>query len=126
MRSWLKVLMAAALFGCAGMAFGQATNSGDVTGTVTDSTGAVLPGVAVVVTDVDKNVTRNYVTNDAGAYDTGSIVPDHYLLTFTKQGFETYKRGPISVTVGVIGINVQMTIGQESQQVSRDIGSALA
>src|SRR5665213_831570 len=101
----------------AGMAFSQATNSGDITGTVTDSTGAVVPGVTVTVLDVDKNVAHTYKTNEAGSYDTGPIVADHYLLTFVKEGFATYKRGPITLSVGLIGIKVEMTVGGTSQQV---------
>jgi hypothetical protein len=112
------ILTAVAALGIANWAFGQAMNSGDITGTVTDSTGAVVPGVSVTILDVDKGVTHTFVTNDAGAYDTGPIVPDHYLLTFAREGFETYKRGPITVGVGMLGINVQMTVGQASQQIT--------
>ena len=64
--------------------FAQNTNSGDIRGTATDSAGAVIPGVAVTVKDVDKNVVKTFTTNGGGLYDTGSIVPDHYLITFTK------------------------------------------
>jgi hypothetical protein len=103
--------------GCGVLAFGQATNSGDITGTVTDPTGAVLPAVAITVLDVDKNDTHTFTTNDAGFYDTGSLIPDHYLLTYVKTGFETLKRGPITLSVGVTAINVQLTVGQESQQI---------
>lgn len=110
-------LLALIALGGASQASGQAMNSGDITGTVTDSTGAVVPGVAVTVLDVDKNQSHSFVTNDAGAYDTGPIIPDHYLLTFTKDGFATYKRGPLTIGVGMLGINVQMTVGQTSQQV---------
>jgi Carboxypeptidase regulatory-like domain len=62
--------------------FAQNTNSGDIRGTVTDSTGAVVPGVTVKVEDVDKGVTRTFMSDGAGLYDTGPIVPDRYLLTF--------------------------------------------
>lgn len=117
MRRAFQIMMTAALLGCAGWAFGQATNSGDITGTVTDTTGAVLPDVTVTVLDVDKNDSHTSVTNQAGVYDTGSIVPDHYILTFTKEGFTTYKRGPITVYVGVMGLNVSMGVGQATQQV---------
>ena len=75
----------------------QNTNSGDLRGTVTDATGAVIPGVKVEVRDVDKGVVKTYVTNGAGLYDTGSITPDHYLLTFTRAGFGTFVRGPITL-----------------------------
>ena len=117
MRNLLKFGIAMAVLGCVGIAHGQATNSGDITGTVTDPTGALLPDVTVTVLDVDKNVTHTFTTNNSGAYETGPIVTDHYLLTFKKAGFETYKRGPITVDVGQLGINVQMTVGQETQQV---------
>jgi len=117
MRGWLRLVSVLAVLGCAGWAFGQAMNSGDITGEVTDTTGAVLPGVTVTVLDVDKSVSHTFATNDAGVYDTGPIVPDHYLLTFKKDGFETYERGPITVEVGLLGINVQMTVGQTSQQI---------
>ena len=80
---------------CAAAAWGQATNSADVTGTVTDSTGAVVPGVTVTVKDIDKNVEHTLETNVSGVYDTGPLVPtDRYTLTFKKEGFATVERGP--------------------------------
>ena len=99
-----------------GTGLAQNTNSGDIRGSVTDSTGAVLPGVTVTVLDVDKNVTHTYVTNSSGLYDTGSIVPDNYTLTFTKDGFETYVRGPIVLMVGTTGIDAQLKVGCCFQQ----------
>ncbi len=99
-------------------AFGQNTNSGDVRGSVTDPTGAVVPGVTVTVTDVDKAVTRTYTTDGAGLYDTGSIVPDHYKLTFTKTGFDTLIRGPITLDVGVQGINAELKLGSSAQEIT--------
>uniref|UniRef100_A0A7V4XS71 TonB-dependent receptor n=1 Tax=Acidobacterium capsulatum TaxID=33075 RepID=A0A7V4XS71_9BACT len=99
------------------VAFAQSTNSGDITGTVTDTTGAVIPGVTVTVKDVDKQVMHTYMTNGAGVYDTNSIVPDHYLVTFTKDGFQTYVRGPITVTVGTTQLNAKLNVGSSAQKV---------
>src|ERR1700726_103937 len=88
-----------ALLGCAAIlstpvAWGQATNSADVTGSVTDPSGAVVPGVTVTVRDIDKNTERTFTTNDSGLYDTGPLVPsDHYLVVFKKEGFATVQRG---------------------------------
>ena len=61
-----------AIYGClsAGVAWGQATNSADVTGSVTDPTGGVVPGVTVTVQDLDKNTERIITTNESGLYDT--------------------------------------------------------
>jgi hypothetical protein len=97
--------------------YAQNTNSGDIQGTVTDNTGAVIPGATVTVTDVDKDVTRTFTSNDSGVYDTGSIVPDHYKLTFTRQGFTTLVRGPITLTVGVTTLDAHLAVGSETQKV---------
>jgi hypothetical protein len=102
-----------------GVVWGQATNSADVTGSVTDPSGAVVPGVTVTVKDIDKNTERTFITNDSGLYDTGPLVPtDHYLIIFKKEGFATVQRGPLTLSVGVTGLNVQLTLGQSTQQIS--------
>jgi hypothetical protein len=100
-----------------GIGFAQNTNSGDLRGTVTDTTGAVIPGVSVTVKDVDKGVVKTYVTNAAGLYDTGSITPDHYLLTFTMAGFGTLVRGPITLDVSIQTIDAQLKAGSTQQEI---------
>ena len=110
-------LAAAVCAGSLGM-YGQNTNSGDIRGTVTDPSGAVIPGVTVTVLDVDKGDSRTFTTDGAGLYDTGSIVPDHYKLTFTKSGFETLVRGPLTLDVGVQGINATLTLGNSTQEIT--------
>jgi hypothetical protein len=116
---WRRLSYGLALAGLlsGAIAFAQNTNSGDIRGTVTDQTGAVIPGVTITVQDVDKNVTRTFTTDGAGLYDTGSIVPDHYLLTFSKSGFKTLVRGPITLTVGIQGVNAQLAVGSAEQKV---------
>ena len=110
-------LVGAGLIGGSGVCGAQNTNSGDLRGTATDTTGAVIPGVTVNVMDVDKGVTHTYVTDNAGLYDTGPIPEDHYRITFTKEGFETLVRGPVTVTLGVETVNAAMKVGSVSQQV---------
>jgi hypothetical protein len=97
--------------------FAQNTNSGDIRGTVTDATGAVIPGATVKVEDVDKGISHVYTTDGAGLYDTGSIVPDHYLITVTAPGFQTYVRGPITLHVETITIDAPMSVGAAAQEV---------
>lgn len=97
--------------------FAQNTNSGDIRGTATDPSGAVIPGVQVTVQDVDKAVSHTYVTDGAGLYDTGPIVPDHYLVTFEKGGFQSYVRGPITLDVGIQTVNAEMKVGSTSEKV---------
>jgi hypothetical protein len=115
-RMNLFVALAAVVYG--GMAFGQATSSADVTGTVTDTSGAVIPGVTVTVKDLDKGAVRTVTTNQSGSYDTGPIVPeDNYTVVFTRDGFESLQRGPMVLNIGLTGLNVQLGIGKATQQV---------
>lgn len=112
-----RLTLAVAVSMCASVALAQSTNSGDIRGTVTDKTGAVVPGATVSVEDIDKNVTKTFTTNGGGLYDTGSIVPDHYIITFSKTGFSTVVRGPVTVEVGQLGVNAELAVGATTQRV---------
>ncbi len=96
----------------------QSTNAGDIRGTVTDSSGALIQGVSVTVTNVDTGVTKAYTTNDAGLYDTNSIVTGRYTLTFTKGGFEKLVRGPVTVEVGFTTVNGELKVGATTEEVT--------
>lgn len=101
----------------------QNTNSADLRGIVEDPSGSAIVGATVKVLDVDKNVTRVFTTDKAGLYDTGSIVPDHYLVTVSAPGFETHVRGPIKLDVAVETLNIQLVVGktEESVVVTEDL-----
>jgi hypothetical protein len=112
----LGIVLAVAL--CATSAFAQNSNSGEIRGTAADATGAVLPGVTVTVQDVDKDVITIYKTDGAGLYDTGSIVTDHYTITFTKEGFGSYVRGPVTLDVETLTINGILRVGAATETVT--------
>jgi carboxypeptidase family protein len=98
--------------------FAQSTNSGDIRGTITDTSGAVVQGTKITVLNVDTGISKDFTSNKDGIYDTSSIVPGHYKLTFTKDGFETIVRGPITLDVGNIAVNAQMQVGQITEQIT--------
>jgi Carboxypeptidase regulatory-like domain len=100
-------------------AFAQSTNSGDINGTVTDNTGAAVPGATVTVLNIETGVSKTYVTNDSGVYDTSSIVAGTYRLTFAKQGFSTLVRPSITLIVGTAGtkVDAQLAVGSVTQEV---------
>src|SRR5665811_1318645 len=89
--------------------FAQSTNSGDIHGSVTDSTGALIPGVKITVLNIETGVSKDYTTNQDGLYDTSSIVTGSYQLTFTRDGFERLVRGPVTVQVGFTSVTVSYT-----------------
>ena len=103
----------------------QSTNSGDIRGTVTDTSGALIPGVTVTVVNVDTGVTHAFTTNDAGLYDTNSIVAGSYTVTFSKDGFGKLVRGPVSVQVGFTTVNGEMKVGAMTQEVTVSADVAL-
>lgn len=115
---WLtKVIAITLCIVFAGIAFGQSTNSGDINGTVTDNSGAAIPGATVTVLNIETGVSKTYVTNDAGVYDTGSIVAGTYKITFAKQGFSTLVRPSITLQVGTTNIPAQLSVGSVTQEV---------
>jgi Carboxypeptidase regulatory-like domain len=103
--------------GLAGIAFAQSTNSGDIRGVVTDSTGAALPGVNVTVANVNTGVSKVYVTNNDGVYDTSSIVAGTYKITFAKSGFSELVRPSVTLNVENTTVNAQLTVGSVTEQV---------
>ena len=74
MRKSVQVVLALCLPLCvAGTGRAQNTNSVDIRGTVTDASKALLPDVTVTVTNDDTGVSKDFVTNGEGIYDTVSI-----------------------------------------------------
>jgi hypothetical protein len=100
-----------------GVCIAQSVSSGDIRGTVTDKTGAVIPGVKVTVTDLDTKVSKDFFTDGAGLFDTSAIVQGNYQLTFTKDGFDQLVRGPVTVQVGNMTVNAALVVGQVSEKV---------
>ncbi|MEA3005963.1 MAG: hypothetical protein QOI94_1232, partial [Acidobacteriaceae bacterium] len=113
----LALLVGILLTGSFATTFGQATNAGDISGTVTDNTGAAIPGATVTVLNIDTGVTKDYTTNAAGVYDTSSIVAGNYKITFSKEGFTQLIRSSITVNVGTTPVNAQLAVGTVNTQV---------
>ena len=90
-----------------------------VTGTVTDPQGAVLPGVAVTVLNVDTNVPSETVTNNQGVYVVQKLNPGRYKITAALQGFKTYMRDGITLhTAEVATIHVPLELGAMQENVT--------
>ena len=101
----------------AGIGLAQNTNSADIRGTATDPSGAVLSDVTVTVLNNDTGVSRVFVTNSDGIYDTNSILPGTYTVSFTKQGFDKLVKNSIVLQVGLVTIDGAMHVGSITQEV---------
>lgn len=110
--SWSPARVAlAALFAVivtAAPVFAQAT--AQISGTVKDSTGAVLPGVTVIATQTSTGITRETVTNDAGAYVLTSLPIGPYRLEASLQGFGTAAQTGIVLQVNATPV-VDIVLG---------------
>ena len=69
-------------------AFGQSTNA-TVSGTVEDTTGALIPGVTMTATNNDTEVVSTVLSNEAGAYNFASLLPGVYRVSAALPGFQT-------------------------------------
>ncbi|MFZ0661587.1 MAG: TonB-dependent receptor [Acidobacteriaceae bacterium] len=117
MSNAMRWILSIFLIGATGVCLAQSVNSGDIRGTVTDPTGAVIPGTTVTVENVNTGVTKNYTTDGAGVFDTGAIVNGSYKVTFSHQAFTTLVRGPITVQVGFTTLNAVLKVGSVATKI---------
>ena len=74
--------------------------SGDITGTVVDSVGAVLPGVTISVVDTQTGLKRTVATDGAGQYRVAGLSPSTYEVSAARSGFATDLRRSVPVAIG--------------------------
>src|ERR1700683_1325944 len=85
---------------------------GTINGTVTDPKGLAVPGTKVIVLDTDTGIARELVTTDAGDYTAPFLQPGHYQITATKDGFETFIRKDLLLSVGqTLTADIALTVG---------------
>src|SRR5262245_3079046 len=72
-------------------------NRATVTGTVTDISGAIMPGAEVTATKVGTGVSTKTLSNQAGIYVLPNLFPGKYSLEFKRDGFETLKYTEITL-----------------------------
>src|SRR6266576_3642112 len=110
MRRHLVAWLVGSLVCIAAPAWAQ-QGTGEIAGKITDEQGAVLPGVAIVVTNEDTGVFRDVVTGPAGTYFASQLVPGRYKIAAKLQGFQTTERGNLPVQVGkTLTINLSLAV----------------
>jgi hypothetical protein len=115
-RYWIILLPLFLVLACVG-AFAQANS--EVTGVVTDQTGAVVGGANVTLIDPATGNARTTVSSGAGLYDFAGLNPSLYNLKVTAKGFQNYVQTGIVVNVSAtFSVNVKLTVGAETQTVN--------
>ncbi len=115
-KSWLFLLF---LFLCTiPMAFGQVT-TGDILGTVTDATGAVIPNATVTVVNTGTHETRNVTSNASGEYLVSTLPVGHYSVTVKAPGFKATTTNNLSLEAGDRArTDVKLELGGETETVN--------
>src|SRR5262245_51039867 len=91
--------------------FSEST-SASLSGTVQDSTGALIPGVTITATNTETGVVTTVLTNESGAYNLASLLPGIYNVTADLSGFQ--KRSYTKVTLGNaerVRLNFTLSVG---------------
>src|SRR5215813_10574796 len=109
---------ALAVFVCVNCFAQSQTSSGDMKGTVTDSTGAVLPGATVTVTNIDTGIERSGMSDNVGNFRFFLLPPAEYELKVQLPSFSIYTRRPVEVTVGqIVVINAVLQPAAVQQEI---------
>src|SRR5881396_2816088 len=103
-----------------------AQSTAQVSGSVSDQSGAVLPGVEVTLTQTDTGLKRSVITNETGSYTMPNLPIGPYKLEASLPGFATFAQSGIVLTVGANPvINVSLSVGQVSETVEVQADAAL-
>jgi hypothetical protein len=112
--------MAALGLGLSTWVGGQGNYYGGLTGTVTDPTGAVIPGVEVTVTNLAKGTVVRTISGDTGLYRVDNLTPmDSYRIEAELPGFKRYVRSPILVESNrTVTVDIGLEIGESTEEVT--------
>src|SRR5713226_2535340 len=98
--------------------FAQA-NFGRILGTVTDQTGAVLPGAKVSIIDTQRGLARTLTTDGAGEYNAPTLIPGTYTVRVEAAGFKTLDRQNVLLEVGTeVRVDLTPEPGSQTQSVT--------
>jgi hypothetical protein len=116
MKTWVVTLAAMLLVAFSKV---QAQDTATIIGAVTDSTGALIPEVKVMVSNPDKGIKRNLVSNEAGEYLAPKLPIGGYTIMAEAPGFRKLVRSGITLEVGqTLRLDLKLEVGKVNQQVT--------
>src|SRR5947199_2901402 len=108
---------------CVLTAFAQ-TGTSNITGSVRDTAGAVVPGATVTAKNDATGVTSTQTTNDSGLYAFTSLPVGNYTITVEKQGFKTLQKTHNALQVGEpLTVDDALEVGSVSETVTVNGGT---
>lgn len=116
--AWLAALALIAFVSHVPVARAQIAGAASIQGTVTDPSGAVIPGAAVTLTQTSTHVERTAASDTSGLYTFPNVPVGAYTLTAKAPNFQTFTQTNIVLEVGSsITINIKMKVGAATQRV---------
>ncbi len=120
-RLWSVVFYSIAL-----AALLPAQDRGTIRGTVTDSSGAIIPGASVLALEVETGTKQTVATDQAGIFAFPYLQVGNYSVTIDKPGFRKAERTGIRVDVATVAdVNITLTVGSADQSVEVSAAQAL-
>ena len=115
----MRLRLAAILFSLATLAGAfqvqaQTITTGDLAGTITDPSGAVVPNATVVLKSLDEGSTNSSNTNSSGYYHFSYLKPGNYSVTANAPGFQTTEKKVVVALGASPSTNFQLTLGGAS------------
>jgi hypothetical protein len=107
------------VFACVVRMQAQNRSTAEIVGSVTDTSGAMVPSVAVRVTNIKTGTVTKAVTNQKGDYDMPFLDPGPYTVEFQANGFDRLLRKGIDLQLDQIArVNAQLKVGSVSEVVT--------
>ena len=100
MKTILRLVLLGVLFGSCTATWAQTAGAGTISGTVTDTSNAIIANAAVTITNIDTGASRMLITNAAGSYVGALLQPGHYTVSVSAPNFGNYEQRNIVLHVG--------------------------
>ena len=106
------------MLACATTLYSQGGGNVAITGTVTDPSGAVIPGAEVKVTQKNTAIIRTELTNASGQFNIPSLPPGSYTVAIGAKGFKQYVQDVVLLADQVRDVDAHLQLGETTEQVT--------
>ena len=117
MRLLFLILVAAACW--------AQSERGNITGVISDPSGAAIPSAGIVVTNRATNAVQHAVTTSTGEYNAANLAPGDYKIEVTVPGFKSFRQDNVNLAAaGTVRVDAQLQVGQVNETVEVSAAAA--